>query len=169
MAYFSNLFHFIFYFCWSSSLPPPPQPACQLAYDGKVHQLYHLLKTDASQLNVQEKNSGDTPLIAACRRGNVKVVEYLLKNGADVHLTNQVELRAIDVAGLAAFHCVFECLRVRVSETEDMSSLRLQEDILAARLPDGHHSDAHPAAWLLPHGKNKPGQGSANFLTCGPQ
>lgn len=45
--------------------------------------------TDASQLNVQEKSSGDTPLIAACRRGKVKVVEYLLKNRADVHLTNQ--------------------------------------------------------------------------------
>ncbi|XP_075891284.1 ankyrin repeat domain-containing protein 22 [Nelusetta ayraudi] len=65
------------------------EPACQLAYDGNVHQLYQLLMTDASQLNVQEKSSGDTPLIAACRRGKVKVVEYLLKNGADVHLTNQ--------------------------------------------------------------------------------
>lgn len=65
------------------------EPACQLAYDGNVHQLYQLLMTDASQLNVQEKSSGDTPLIAACRRGKVKVVEYLLKNRADVHLTNQ--------------------------------------------------------------------------------
>lgn len=65
------------------------EPACQLAYEGNVHQLYHLLMKDASLLNVQEKSSGDTPLIAACRRGNVKVVEYLLKNGADVSLTNQ--------------------------------------------------------------------------------
>lgn len=86
----------------STSLCAPPsslcssQPACQLAYEGNVHQLYHLLMKDASLLNVQEKSSGDTPLIAACRRGNVKVVEYLLKNGADVNLTNQV-LKAADV------------------------------------------------------------------------
>lgn len=86
----------------SSSLCAPPsslcpsQPACQLAYDGDVHQLYHLLMKDASHLNVQEKSSGDTPLIAACRRGNVRVVEYLLENGADVSLTNQV-LKAADV------------------------------------------------------------------------
>lgn len=97
MACFANSLHFFFH--WASPAPTP-QPACQLAYDGNVHQLYQLLVTDASQLNVQEKNSGDTPLIAACRRGNVKVVEYLLKNGADVHLTNQVELQAIDLAGL---------------------------------------------------------------------
>lgn len=115
--------------------------------------------TDASQLNVQEKNSGDTPLIAACRRGNVKVVEYLLKNGADVHLTNQVGLRATDAAGLWEFNCVFECRCVCVSETEDMSSLRLQEDILATRLPDDRHSDAYPAAWLLCHGKKQTGAG----------
>lgn len=51
---------------------------------------------DASLLNVQEKSSGDTPLIAACRRGNTRVVEYLLENGADVNLTNQV-LKAADV------------------------------------------------------------------------
>lgn len=64
---------------------------------------------------------------------------------------------------------MFECLSVLVSETEDMSSLRLQKDILTARLPDGRYSDAHTTAWLLSHGKHKPGQGSANFPTCGPQ
>lgn len=53
---------------------------------------------------------------------------------------------------------------VRVSETEDVSSLRLQEDVLNTRLPDGRHPDAHPAAWLLSHGKNKPGQGLENFM-----
>lgn len=124
--------------------------------------------TDASQLNVQEKHSGDTPLIAACRSGKVKVVEYLLENGADVHLTNQVEQQAIDLGGLCEVWSEFECLSVLVSETEDMSSLCRQEDILATRLPDGRYSDAHPTAWLLRHG-NKPGQGSADLLTNGPR
>ncbi len=79
---------------FSPSSPPPPQPSCQSAYDGDVHQLYHLLKKDPTQLNVQEEHTGDTPLIAACRRGNIRVVQYLLENGADVHLTNKVLLPA---------------------------------------------------------------------------
>ncbi|KAI3365039.1 hypothetical protein L3Q82_010093, partial [Scortum barcoo] len=67
----------------------PPQPTCQSAYDGDVHQLYHLLKNDPTHLNIQEEHTGDTPLIAACRRGDLRVVQYLLDNGADVHLTNK--------------------------------------------------------------------------------
>ncbi|XP_051273042.1 ankyrin repeat domain-containing protein 22 isoform X1 [Dicentrarchus labrax] len=65
------------------------EPSCQSAYDGDVHQLYHLLRKDPTLLNVQEEHTGDTPLIAACRRGNLRVVQYLLENGADVHLTNK--------------------------------------------------------------------------------
>uniref|UniRef100_UPI0037E74A99 ankyrin repeat domain-containing protein 22 n=1 Tax=Semicossyphus pulcher TaxID=241346 RepID=UPI0037E74A99 len=65
------------------------EPACQSAYDGDVHQLYHLLKKDPTHLNIQEEHNGDTPLIAACRHGNLRVVEYLLENRANVHLTNK--------------------------------------------------------------------------------
>ncbi|XP_039990541.1 ankyrin repeat domain-containing protein 22 isoform X1 [Xiphias gladius] len=65
------------------------EPTCQSAYDGDVHQLYQLLDSDPDNLNVQEEHTGDTPLIAACRRGNLRVVEYLLDNRADVHLTNK--------------------------------------------------------------------------------
>ncbi|XP_070783094.1 ankyrin repeat domain-containing protein 22 [Enoplosus armatus] len=65
------------------------EPACRSAYNGDVHQLFHLLKKDPKHLNVQEEHTGDTPLIAACRRGNLRVVRYLLDNGADVHLTNK--------------------------------------------------------------------------------
>ncbi|XP_034413977.1 ankyrin repeat domain-containing protein 22 [Cyclopterus lumpus] len=65
------------------------EPACQSAYDGDVHALYHLLRDDSDQLNVQDRHNGDTPLIAACRHGNLKVIRYLLDNGADVHLTNE--------------------------------------------------------------------------------
>lgn len=52
--------------------------------------LFALLSEDPSQLNSQDSESGDTPLIAACRRGNLRVVQYLLDNGADVHLSNKV-------------------------------------------------------------------------------
>uniref|UniRef100_A0A3Q4B3M3 Uncharacterized protein n=1 Tax=Mola mola TaxID=94237 RepID=A0A3Q4B3M3_MOLML len=65
------------------------QPVCQTAYDGDVQRLHHLLRKDPTQLNVQEDDSGDTPLIAACRHGNLTAVRYLLDNGADVHLINK--------------------------------------------------------------------------------
>uniref|UniRef100_A0A1A8PVA8 Ankyrin repeat domain 22 n=1 Tax=Nothobranchius rachovii TaxID=451742 RepID=A0A1A8PVA8_9TELE len=65
------------------------EPACQAAYNGDTRQLYSILKNDPTCLDIQDKHTGDTPLIAACRRGNLNVVNYLLKNKANVHLTNK--------------------------------------------------------------------------------
>uniref|UniRef100_A0A672JD93 Ankyrin repeat domain-containing protein 22-like n=1 Tax=Salarias fasciatus TaxID=181472 RepID=A0A672JD93_SALFA len=64
-------------------------PTCQAAYDGDVQRLYQLLKEDPSQIDVQEEHNGDTPLIAACRRGNLRTVKYLLENKADIHRANK--------------------------------------------------------------------------------
>lgn len=44
--------------------------------------------------------------------------------------------------------CMFVLL-----ETEDMSSLCVQEDVFSARLSDDHCPDAHLAAGVLPHGE----------------
>lgn len=44
-------------------------------------------------------------------------------------------------------------MQLCVSETEDLSALRVQEDLLSAGLPDDLHPDAHPAAGLLPAGR----------------
>ena len=38
------------------------------------------------------------------------------------------------------------------TETEDMSSLRVQEDLHCSGLPDDHHTHAHPAPRVLHHG-----------------
>lgn len=73
------------------------QPICQAAYDNDLHQVYHLLKDDAKNLNVQDEQSGDTPIIAACRRGNIRVVKYLLDLNADVTLRNKVRVHASDI------------------------------------------------------------------------
>ncbi|XP_047464337.1 ankyrin repeat domain-containing protein 22 [Mugil cephalus] len=78
------------------------QPACQAAYLGDVHQLYEHLKNDPTQLNVQAPN-GDTPLIAACRRGNQNVVKYLLDNKADVHLTNKKQRTCLHYVSKTCF------------------------------------------------------------------
>ncbi|KAK1794527.1 hypothetical protein P4O66_010779, partial [Electrophorus voltai] len=62
---------------------------CQAAYSGDVHQVHQLVKTDIKNLNVQDETFGDTPIIAACRRGNVRTVKYLLDQKADVSIRNK--------------------------------------------------------------------------------
>ncbi|XP_029977894.1 ankyrin repeat domain-containing protein 22 [Sphaeramia orbicularis] len=74
------------------------EPACQSAYDGDLRRLFLLLRDDPRNLNVQEEANGDTPLIAACRHGNVHVVRYLLDNGADAHLTNKKQRTCLHYA-----------------------------------------------------------------------
>ncbi|MEQ2272841.1 hypothetical protein XENORESO_014629 [Xenotaenia resolanae] len=65
------------------------EPACQAAYSGDIHQLYAILKKNPTLLDVQDKHTGDTPLIAACRHGNLNVVKYLVDNKANALLTNK--------------------------------------------------------------------------------
>lgn len=124
-----------------------PQPACQAAYDGDLNQLYNLLKTDPTKLNVQEPGSGETPLTAACRGRKLRVVRYLLDQNADVHLTNKVGFPA-DVRGSAWRFNVSVCS----SETENVSPLHVQVNLHGAGLPDDRHPDAHPAAGIPHHG-----------------
>ncbi|XP_076856347.1 ankyrin repeat domain-containing protein 22 isoform X2 [Brachyhypopomus gauderio] len=62
---------------------------CQAAYTGDVHQVHQLLKADVNNLNVQDEVFGDTPVIAACRAGNLRTVKYLLDQKADVSVRNK--------------------------------------------------------------------------------
>ncbi|XP_017338545.1 ankyrin repeat domain-containing protein 22 [Ictalurus punctatus] len=65
------------------------EPICQAAYKGELHQVYQLLKADGKNLNVQDELYGDTPLIAACKSGNISTVKYLLDQKADVSIRNK--------------------------------------------------------------------------------
>ncbi|KAM4525278.1 ankyrin repeat domain-containing protein 22 [Odontesthes bonariensis] len=79
------------------------EPACQAAYDGDVHRLYDLLRKNPTDLDVQERHTRDTPLIAACRRGNLTVVKYLLDNKANANLTNQKQRTCLHYASKRTF------------------------------------------------------------------
>ncbi|XP_068455392.1 ankyrin repeat domain-containing protein 22 [Clinocottus analis] len=79
------------------------EPACQSAYDGDLRALSRLLRDDAARLDVQDPHNGDTPLIAACRHGNLRAVRYLLDNGADVHLTNEKQRTCLHYASKRSF------------------------------------------------------------------
>lgn len=63
---------------------------CQAAYDSDVHEVYRLFRDNHKSLNVHDEASGDTPIIAACRRGNHHTVKYLMDLNADVSVRNKV-------------------------------------------------------------------------------
>uniref|UniRef100_H3CAR1 Ankyrin repeat domain 22 n=1 Tax=Tetraodon nigroviridis TaxID=99883 RepID=H3CAR1_TETNG len=79
------------------------QPACRSAYAGDVQGLFAVLSEDPSQLNAPDGHSGDTPLIAACRRGNLRAVQYLLDNGADVRASNKKRRTALHYVSRRTF------------------------------------------------------------------
>ncbi|XP_069609609.1 ankyrin repeat domain-containing protein 22 [Ranitomeya imitator] len=64
------------------------EPICQAAYENDLDEIQHLVEEDPDVVNVKDNFGGDTPLICACRRRNIKVVNYLLYAKADINLTN---------------------------------------------------------------------------------
>ncbi|XP_053367603.1 ankyrin repeat domain-containing protein 22 isoform X1 [Clarias gariepinus] len=79
------------------------EPICKAAYRGELHQVYQLLKADSKNLNVQDELFGDTPLIAACKGGNVNMVKYLLDKKADVSIRNKKERTCLHYAAKRTF------------------------------------------------------------------
>ncbi|KAM9773082.1 ankyrin repeat domain-containing protein 22 isoform 2-T2 [Syngnathus typhle] len=67
----------------------PNKPACQLAYDGDVQQLFAAVSRNPSDVDTRDDVTGDTPLIAACRRGHLNVVTFLLESHADARTRNK--------------------------------------------------------------------------------
>ncbi|XP_062859259.1 ankyrin repeat domain-containing protein 22 [Trichomycterus rosablanca] len=82
------------------------EPICQAAYNGEIHQVYQLIKTDSKNVNVQDKVFGDTPLIAACKSGHVRIVKYLLEENADVSLRNKKRRTCLHYAAKRTFSFV---------------------------------------------------------------
>ncbi|XP_036294397.1 ankyrin repeat domain-containing protein 22 isoform X3 [Pipistrellus kuhlii] len=66
------------------------EPICQAAYQNDFGQVWRWVREDSKYINIQDGFNGDTPLICACRRGNLKIVSFLLRRNADVNLKNQV-------------------------------------------------------------------------------
>ncbi|XP_075072504.1 ankyrin repeat domain-containing protein 22 [Mixophyes fleayi] len=74
------------------------EPICQAAYENDLDEVQLLLKEDPNNLNVKDQFGGDTPLICACRRGNIKVARFLLSMKADVNLRNNKERTCLHYA-----------------------------------------------------------------------
>lgn len=79
------------------------EPMCQAAYDDDVHKLQKLITADARNINVQDEGTGDTPIIAACRQGNLRTVKYLLDYNANVSIRNKKERTCLHYATRRTF------------------------------------------------------------------
>ncbi|PKU33362.1 ankyrin repeat domain-containing protein 22 [Limosa lapponica baueri] len=74
------------------------QPICQAAYNNDFNQVQLLLERNGNCVNVQDSFSGDTPLICACKQGHNRIVSYLLRRNADVHLRNKKDRTCLHYA-----------------------------------------------------------------------
>lgn len=74
------------------------EPICQAAYQNDFGQVWRWVREDSKYINIQDGFNGDTPLICACRRGNLKIISFLLRRNADVNLKNQKERTCLHYA-----------------------------------------------------------------------
>ncbi|KAI6050010.1 ankyrin repeat domain-containing protein 22 [Marmota monax] len=74
------------------------EPICQAAYQNDLGQVWHWVREDNCNVNIQDGFNGDTPLICACRRGHVRIVSFLLRRNANVNLKNQKERTCLHYA-----------------------------------------------------------------------
>ncbi|TRY93458.1 hypothetical protein DNTS_005318, partial [Danionella cerebrum] len=78
-------------------------PVCLAAYDDDLCKLRELISVDPRKINVQDQGTGDTPIIAACRQGNLRIVKYLLANNANVSIRNKKERTCLHYATRRTF------------------------------------------------------------------
>ncbi|CAC5404425.1 Mitogen-activated protein kinase kinase kinase 19,Mitogen-activated protein kinase kinase kinase 3,Mitogen-activated protein kinase kinase kinase 2,Mitogen-activated protein kinase kinase kinase NPK1,MAP3K epsilon protein kinase 1,Mitogen-activated protein kinase kinase kinase ANP1,Mitogen-activated protein kinase kinase kinase 1,Mitogen-activated protein kinase kinase kinase nsy-1,Cytokinesis protein sepH,Serine/threonine-protein kinase sepA,Mitogen-activated protein kinase kinase kinase YODA,Mitogen-acti len=74
------------------------------ARDGDYEKIENFLQRRSDcivSVDVKDKRTGNTPLIWASKRGHTKIVQLLLKHGADVTLRNYENQTAVDVASSA--------------------------------------------------------------------
>ncbi|XP_065495135.1 ankyrin repeat domain-containing protein 22-like [Caloenas nicobarica] len=74
------------------------EPICQAAYNNDFSEVQLLLERNSNYLNIQESRGGDTPLICACKKGNNRILSYLLKRNANVNLRNKKDRTCLHYA-----------------------------------------------------------------------
>ncbi|NXS11231.1 ANR22 protein, partial [Neodrepanis coruscans] len=110
------------------------QPICQAAYNNDFNEVQLLLERNCKYLDIQDSFSGDTPLICACKRGNNRIVSYLLRRHADVNLRNKksADFEATTVNELFySFSCIKQVSKTKQNENLVKMLLRAGVDVNA--------------------------------------
>ncbi|XP_065098650.1 ankyrin repeat domain-containing protein 22 [Paramisgurnus dabryanus] len=79
------------------------EPMCQAAYEDDLMKVRELILTEAGNVNNQDERTGDTPIIAACRSGNIRIVKYLLDHNANVSIRNKKDRTCLHYATRRTF------------------------------------------------------------------
>ncbi|KER26692.1 hypothetical protein T265_13953, partial [Opisthorchis viverrini] len=87
-------------------------PAHSAAYDGDLTTLRTLIEEGVIKVNERDEQ-GSTPLHKAAGQGHVKIIHWLLENGADPSITNHLGERPVDVARRFGQSAAIEPLKVR--------------------------------------------------------
>ncbi|TGZ74797.1 hypothetical protein CRM22_000760 [Opisthorchis felineus] len=91
-------------------------PAHSAAYDGDLTTLRTLIEEGVIKVNERDEQ-GSTPLHKAAGQGHVKIIHWLLENGADPSITNHLGERPVDVARRFGQSAAIEPLKVRNSNS----------------------------------------------------
>ncbi|XP_043912348.1 ankyrin repeat domain-containing protein 22 isoform X1 [Protopterus annectens] len=79
------------------------EPVCQSAYDNDLKGLKEMIAKSNKHVNVQDNDTGDTPLISASRKGHMRTIKYLLGQDANVNIKNKQERTCLHYAVRARF------------------------------------------------------------------
>ncbi|XP_016139603.1 ankyrin repeat domain-containing protein 22-like isoform X1 [Sinocyclocheilus grahami] len=117
---------------------------CQAAYDDDIHKLQKLISADTRNVNVQDEGTGDTPIIAACRQGNLRTVKYLLDCNANVSIRNKKERTCLHYATRRTFSFLdylmiailmpILLIGYLIMEEKQRKSVKLMELLLATKV-----------------------------------
>uniref|UniRef100_A0A8C1H8U8 Ankyrin repeat domain 22 n=2 Tax=Cyprinus carpio TaxID=7962 RepID=A0A8C1H8U8_CYPCA len=120
------------------------EPMCQAAYDDDIHKLQKLISADPRNVNVQDDGTGDTPIIAACRQGNLRTVKYLLVCNANVSIRNKKERTCLHYATRRTFSFLdylmiailmpILLIGYLIMEEKQRKSVKLMELLLATKV-----------------------------------
>lgn len=77
----------LLFFCSFSSIAQESKTIFDVARSGTLAEANKLFQQNPKVVN-QINDAGYSPLILACYRGNTKVAEFLIKNGADLNYNN---------------------------------------------------------------------------------
>ncbi|MEE6485530.1 hypothetical protein FKM82_014317 [Ascaphus truei] len=142
------------------------EPICQAAYENDLEEVQLLVKQDNSNLNIQDSCGRDTPLICACRRGHIRIINYLLAMKTDVNLKNTKERTCLHYAVRRRFTFLDYLLIIILMPVMLIGYLIMKGNTAlhyACRMKNQAIVPILLEAHADPHIKNKDGESSADI------
>ncbi|CAD5115445.1 unnamed protein product [Dimorphilus gyrociliatus] len=135
------------------------------ATDGNIEKLKELLSKDLN-INIQDDYQW-TALMCAAKANNYEVVDFLIKNGADVTCTDMNGLSAYDLTNSTAIKNLFHDMEDEDTNAEDYNDSEEANEVYCS-VCDVTVKDIDEHDKSIPHIMNKPklATGSCYYIPC---